>query len=165
MAALVFPPSPTPGQLFPVDPGTSGVTQYKWNNTLGTWDAVLSSVSLGSPNQAAYNDYQWPAADGTSGYQLTTDGAGNLTWTVKGNPSLQVIDVDAAFDGTQSVFGLVKAGTATPFTPSPSDNIVVFLGGVPQTPGFAYTIVANTIIFTASPLTGSTFYAISTVIN
>jgi len=73
--------------------------------------------------------------------------------------------VDAAFDGVQSVFGLVEAGTATPFTPNPSSNIIVFLGGVPQTPGTAYTIVANTIVFTASPLTGSSFYAISTVIS
>ena len=163
MAALVFPPSPAVGQRFPANPGTSAISQWSWDGT--KWNTVPVSVSLGSLNQAAYNDYQWPAADGTSGYQLTTDGAGNLTWTVKGNPSLQVIEVDAAFDGVQSVFGLVEAGTATPFTPTPSSNIVVFLGGVPQTPGFAYTIVANTIIFTASPLTGSTFYAISTVIN
>jgi hypothetical protein len=161
--ALDFPATPVLGQRFPVNPGTSGVSQWSWDGT--KWNTVPVSISLGSPNQAAYNDYQWPAADGTNGYQLTTDGVGNLTWTVKGNPSLQVVDVDAAFDGVQSVFGLVEAGTTTPFTPSPSNNIVVFLGGVPQTPAFAYTIVANTIIFTASPLTGSTFYAISTVIN
>ena len=163
MAALVFPSSPSVGQKYPPDPGISGVTQYIYTGTV--WNAVTPSVSLGSPNQAAYNDYQWPAADGTNGYQLTTDGAGNLSWSVKGNPSLQALDVDAAFDGVQSVFGLVEAGTATPFTPNPSSNIIVFLGGVPQTPGTAYTIVANTIVFTASPLTGSSFYAISTVIS
>lgn len=163
MAALVFPPSPVVGQRFPANPGTSAISQWSWDGA--KWNTVTPSVSLGSPNQAAYNDYQWPAADGTNGYQLTTDGAGNLSWTVKGNPSLQVVEVDAAFDGVQSVFGLVEAGTSTPFTPSPSTNIVVFLGGVPQTPGFAYTIAANTIIFTASPLVGSTFYAISSVIN
>ena len=161
--ALVFPASPTLNQRYPANPGTSGVSQWVWNGTV--WNTVPPLVSLGATNQAAYNAYKWPAADGTSGYQLTTDGAGNLTWTVKGNPSLQVVDVDAAFDGVQSVFGLVKAGTTTPFTPTPSNNIVVFLGGVPQTPGTAYTIAANTIIFTASPLTGTTFYAISTVIN
>ena len=163
MAALVFPPSPVVGQRFPANPGTSAISQWAWDGA--KWNTVTPSVSLGSPNQAAYNDYQWPAADGTNGYQLTTDGAGNLSWSVKGNPSLQALDVDAAFDGVQSVFGLVEAGTATPFTPNPSSNIIVFLGGVPQTPGTAYTIVANTIVFTASPLTGSSFYAISTVIS
>jgi hypothetical protein len=33
-------------------------------------------------NGSAYNGYVWPGSDGTAGYQLTTDGAGNLTWTI-----------------------------------------------------------------------------------
>jgi hypothetical protein len=31
-------------------------------------------------NTSAYNGYVWPGSDGTAGFQLTTDGAGNLTW-------------------------------------------------------------------------------------
>ena len=33
-------------------------------------------------NGSAYNGYVWPGSDGTAGYQLTTDGAGNLDWTI-----------------------------------------------------------------------------------
>jgi len=39
-------------------------------------------ISIKAPADLANTttDYVWPAADGTSGYQLTTDGAGNLSW-------------------------------------------------------------------------------------
>ena len=29
---------------------------------------------------AAYNGYTWPTTPGSAGQQMTTDGAGNLTW-------------------------------------------------------------------------------------
>lgn len=163
--ALLFPDAPTPGELYPIDPGTSGVTQYRWNNTKGTWDAVLSTVSLGTQNQGAYNQYQWPAADGPAGYQLTTDGNGNLTWEVTAAPALQVISLLEPFDGVRQAFTMVKYLTTTPFIPNPSTNLVVFLGGVPQMPSGAYSVTpgTDTIIFTEPPLAGSTFYAISNI--
>jgi hypothetical protein len=164
MAALDFPSSPTPGQRYPVDPGTSGVTQYEWNNTKGVWQAVLSTVSIGSLNQTAFNNYQWPLADGAAGLQLTTDGAGNLSWDVTSSPSLEILSVLEPFDGVQKAFTLVPTGSTTPFSPSPSTNIVVFLGGVPQIPTASYTVATNTITFTEAPLTGSTFYAISSTV-
>jgi hypothetical protein len=164
MAALLFPDAPTPGQLYPVNPGTSGVTQYRWNNTKGVWNAVFSTVSLGSPNQGAYNDYAWPLADGAPDQQLTTDGSGNLTWEVPAAPSLQILTVDRAFNGTDLAYTLWAYGTTTPFSPIPSENIVVFLGGVPQVPGAAYGVAGSTITFTEAPLAGTTFYAISNVI-
>lgn len=167
MAALQFPTSPTPGQLVDPNPGVSGVTQYRWNNTKGTWDAVLSTVSLGASNQGAYNDYQWPLADGAPDQQLTTDGAGNLTWDVPAAPTLQVLTVDRPFNGdmtTGIAFTLWAYGTTTPFSPTPPENIVVFLGGVPQIPGAAYSVSGSTITFTEAPLSGTTFYAISNVV-
>jgi hypothetical protein len=38
-------------------------------------------------NGSAYNGYVWPGADGAVGTQLTTDGAGNLTWAASGTPT------------------------------------------------------------------------------
>jgi len=66
-------------------------------------------------------------------------------------------DVSTSFDGTQVAFSLQVAGTN--FPPSPSSNIMVFVGGVPQTPGSSYTVSGSTITFTAGPPTGATFYA------
>ena len=161
--AIVFPVGPAIGDLYPADPGTSGVTQYIWRGD--RWDAVTSMVALGTANQGAYNQYQWPATDGTLGTQLTTDGAGNLAWDVPAAPSLQILNLLEPFDGVQTAFTLVEAGTTTAFAPFPSTNIVVFLGGVPQIPfnSYAITPTTSTIIFTEAPLAGTTFYAISSV--
>ena len=163
MAALSFPVGPAVGQLYPVNPGTSGVTQYKWDGA--KWNAVISTVSLGSPNQGAFNDYQWPAADGVAGYQLQTDGAGNLSWDVTASTSVQAIGVTPNFDGVTATFTLVELGTVVPYTPTPVNNLVVFLGGVPQIPGplNAYTVTGNQITFSSAPPVGTTFYAISNV--
>jgi hypothetical protein len=126
---------------------------------------VISTVSLGAENQGVFNNYRWPAADGTPGYQLTTDGTGNLRWGVTSTPSLQILSLLEPFDGLNTAFTLVKVGTTTPFTPTPTANLVVFLGGVPQIPGAAYAVSGNTIVFTEAPLAGSTFYAISNVVE
>ena len=162
--ALVFPVGPAIGDLYPPNPGTAGTSQWQWDG--GKWNAVLSTVSLGSTNQGAYNQYQWPATDGLPDQQLTTDGAGNLLWDVPAAPSIQILALLEPFDGTQTAFTLVEAGTTTPFVPVPSTNIVVFLGGVPQIPSNAYVVTptTSTIIFTEAPLLGTTFYGISNVI-
>jgi hypothetical protein len=161
--ALNFPNSPTTGTLYPVNPGTSGISQYRWDG--GKWVAVTSMVSLGTANQGAYNTYQWPATPGSPDQQLTTDGSGNLTWEVPSNPSLQIVNLLEPFDGTRQSFTLVKFGTPTPFIPNPSTNLVVFLGGVPQIPTAAYSVPlgTSTINFTEAPLSGATFYAISNI--
>ena len=159
--ALVFPATPAVGQRYPANPGTAGTSQYRWDGT--KWNAVLSTVSLGPTNQDAFNAYEWPNADGTSGYQLTTDGTGNLSWTVAAASTLTLLDdISSQFDGTLTIFGLTVGGSA--FTPTPVGNILVFLGGVPQIPGSAYTITGATIQFLGAPLAGTTFYAISSTI-
>ena len=164
--ALDFPTTPTPGQKYPANPGVSGVTQYIWDNTKGVWNAALSTVSLGTINQSAYNSYQWPLTDGLPDQQLTTDGAGNLLWDVPAAPTIQVLGLDGPFDGTRVAFTLIDLTISTPFIPVPSTNIVIFLGGVPQLPAAAYSITpaTSTIIFTEAPLAGTSFYAISNVI-
>jgi hypothetical protein len=163
--ALVFPTSPTVGQKYPADPGISGVTQYIYTGS--RWNAVPSTVSLGTANQGAYNQYQWPAADGAAGTQLTTDGTGNLIWDVPAAPSIQVLAIlpaELPFDGSRKFYTLVDSATLTPYVPVPSTNIVVFLGGVPQTPFAAYEVSGSTIEFKEPPLAGTVFYAISNVL-
>jgi hypothetical protein len=160
--ALVFPAAPTVGQRYPVNPGTAGISQWRWDGS--KWNTVLSTVSLGATNQDAFNAYQWPNADGVANRQLTTDGAGNLTWDIAATPNLQVLGLLESIDGVSFAYTLVLSGTATPFAPNPSTNIVVFLGGVPQIPTASYTVSTNTITFTEAPKIGSTFYAISSVV-
>jgi len=162
MAALVFPPTPTAGDLFPLDPGTSGVTQWQYDGV--KWVAVPTTISLGSPKQGAFNDYQWPATDGVAGRQLTTDGAGNLTWSGEADVSIQALGVTPIFDGISDTYTLTELGTSTFFTPVPSTNIVVFLGGVPQVPTVSYTVTGNQIQFSSPPPVGTTFYGISSVV-
>ena len=160
--ALVFPVGPTIGDLYPPDPGTSGVSQYVWDGV--KWNAVTPMVSLGTANQGAFNNYTWPATPGSPDLQLTTDGAGNLSWGVPAAPSLQVLSLLEPFDGVNISFTFITNPGAVPFTPTPSSNVIVFLGGVPQIPGVSFSVASNTITFTEAPLVGSTFYAISSVI-
>jgi hypothetical protein len=162
MAALVFPPTPIVGQRFPINPGTAGVSQWEYDGA--KWNTVLNTLSLGATNQVAFNEYQWPNADGIAGRQLTTDGAGNLAWDVSAAPNLQVLSLLEPIDGIAFAYTLVPTGSTVPFSPNPSTNIVVFLGGVPQIPTASYTVSTNTITFTEAPKVGSTFYAISSVV-
>jgi hypothetical protein len=162
MAALVFPASPNAGDKFPVNPGTSGVTQYEWDGA--KWNAVLTAVSLGAPNQGVFNSYKWPTADGPAGYQLQTDGAGNLSWALEANNNIEALGITPLPDGVNKVFTLVKLGTFTAYTPVPTTNLIVFLGGVPQIPNTSYAVVADQISFTDAPPAGTTFYGISNTV-
>ena len=163
MAAYVFPPAPTPGQKYP-SPALAGASQYQWDNVVGVWNVIATFVKLNNPN--AYNGYVWPATDGTAGQQLETDGAGNLSWQNAFDPSYQVIIIDplTPFDGIQSSFSLVEAQIPfNVFTPTPSSNIQVFLGGVAQDPLTAYTIAGSVINFTNAPPAGTNFFAVSMI--
>ncbi len=162
MSAIVFPLTPDPGDVYPPNPGLSGVTQWKWDGE--KWNVVPPLVSLGTTNQGAFNNYNWPATAGSAGRQLTTDGAGNLSWASEADSSIEALGVMPMFDGVSKTYTLVKLGTGIFFTPNPSTNIVVFLGGAPQVPTLAYTVTGNQIEFTDPPPIGTTFYAISNVV-
>jgi hypothetical protein len=124
---------------------------------------VLPVVSLGTANQAAYNNYTWPLVDGTSGRQLTTDGAGSLTWGVSAVPSFQALSVTPAFDGVTTNFTLVEYGGTTTYTPSPSGNVLVFLDGLIR-PVTDYLVLGSNISFTTAPALGVIFYAVSVIV-
>lgn len=76
--------NPTQGTVLPgqVQAFTAGAgLQVSGTGVLSvnTTDPALNAF-VRTNNTGAFNGYIWPAADGSSGYQLTTDGAGNLTW-------------------------------------------------------------------------------------
>jgi len=160
MPALDFPVAPTPGQLYP-SPAISGVTQYIYDNTVGVWNAVATFVRLN--NQLAYNGYVWPNTDGTVGQQLETDGAGNLYWDNASDPTFFTLSLSGTFDGVQTTFTLIDPVTTNAYTPVPSSNLEVFLGGVPQDPLTAYTVVSDQISFTNAPLAGTSFFAFTVI--
>jgi hypothetical protein len=144
-------------------PNLTGVSQYQWDNTAGVWNTVATFVKLN--NQSAYNSYVWPVADGLAGQQLETDGSGNLYWDAASNPTFFYLQLDSSvpFDGIQTIFTLIDPATLNAYSPTPNSNIEVFLGGVPQQFGTAYTVAGSTITFTNPPIAGTSFFATTVI--
>ena len=99
---------------------------------------------------------------GSNGQVLTADSASaeGVSWQT--SPAsvyryVQFDDISAQFDDVASTFNLTVGSVAT--SPTPSTNIMVFLGGVVQIPGDAYTIAGSQITFLGPPPAGSSFYA------
>lgn len=160
--AYTFPSSPTPGQLYP-SPAQNGKTQYRWDNSLGVWEIVQSTVKTN--NQNANNGYVWPSGPTPAGSQLTTDSNGILSWSPAAIPVVKTLSLQESFNGTRTLFNMVDSQTAQPYAPNPSSNLIVFLGGVPQIAGAAYTVTNTEIVFTEAPLAGTVFSAFTLVNN
>ena len=119
---------------------------------------------------ASANDTPLILSVGVDGAVLVADSVTptGLKWQVQaapGAPYFETLDnISAGFNGVTTSFGLAIASVA--YTPSPASNIMVFLGGIAQTPGAgnAYTIAGSNISFVTAPPTGTTFYA-TTVLN
>ncbi len=92
---------------------------------------------------------------------FTVDAQGRLTNVTAGTaPKIQYLDdISSQFNGTLSTFTLRLSGTA--YSPVPSTNLMVTVGGVPQAPGVAYTVSGATITFTGAPPAGSSFLAMT----
>lgn len=155
--ALIFPTTPSAGDVFPAGAGTPGVSQWVYDGT--KWDII--PVFLRTNNQLAYNAYTWPNNKSTMpGFQITDVLAdGNLTWDIPGGPFIYLDDISAQFNGTQNIFTLTESGV--PFTVDPVENIIVVLGGIVQTPGMSYTISGPQITFSLAPAPGAAFAAVS----
>ena len=157
--AYVFPPVPTAGLRYPANPGVVGSAQYYWDTTYNVWNTVDSNVKLN--NQGAFNGYIWPNTAGNPYDQLTTDGTGALSWMPPSEPEFRAYDdISSLFDDTLLNFPLTIGGVS--YAPEPITDIIVFMGGVFQQPGVAYTISAGPpcqILFTEPPLIGTSFYA------
>ena len=64
---------------------TEGSIYLTGDEKVVRWYEGNNYISLAAPSSVSENtDYLWPAADGTGGYQLTTDGSGNLSWAASG---------------------------------------------------------------------------------
>ena len=87
---------------------------------------------------------------------LTTNGS-DTSWGPLGFVTFD--DVSGSFNGVTTSFPLKVATVA--FPPYPTANIMVFLGGVAQTPGItqSYTVTGSTLTFSTAPAAGMTFYA------
>jgi hypothetical protein len=116
-------------------------------------------------NQNAYNDYVWPTTQGLDGQQLTTDATGNLYWGNAADPTFFALGLQGTFDGVQTSFTLIDPFTTNAYTPVPTSNLEVFLGGVAQDPITAYTVAGNVINFTQAPIAGTTFFAFTVIQN
>jgi hypothetical protein len=92
---------------------------------------------------------------------LVTDStaAEGVKWGTLGFQDID--DISSSFDGVQTSFPLAIGGTA--YSPSPVSNLMVFLGGVAQSPGISksYTVSGSTITFSSPPLVGTEFYAVT----
>jgi hypothetical protein len=119
------------------------------------------SVFVRTNNQQAYNGYAWPNTKSSNpGFQLTDLLAdGDLSWQSPGGPFIYIDDISSQFNGIQNIFTLTEGGA--PFTPVPSDNLIVVLGGIVQTYGMSYTVSGPQITFSLAPAPGAAFAAIS----
>jgi hypothetical protein len=67
-------------------------------------------------------------------------------------PNIQVEAPSGAINGTNTAFNLS-------FTPSPANSLLLFLNGILQTKGTAYTLAGSVITFTVAPSIGSVLNA------
>lgn len=156
-----FPTNPSDGDRYPADPGVIGKVQFQWDAGLGVWGVVQSTIR--SNNQLAFNEYVWPNSPEEDGYQLTSSSTGELNWTPAAIPVVKALSLLESIDGIETQFTLVETGTSTPFSPTPSENIIVFLGGVVQIKDAAYSVTGSQIVFTEAPPSGTIFSAVTLV--
>ena len=95
-----------------------------------------------------------PAAGAT--FYATTVGTGSGLTTYHITP---IDTISPLFNGTATAFD-IRINNAL-YTPSPASNLMVFVGGIAQTPILSYNIVGSQIIFTEAPETNADFYATS----
>ena len=107
-----------------------------------------------------FNGQVYPSSPVGAQKQYYWDAA-TATWLFVNNRIMQPLSLLEPFDDTRVTFTIIKSGTLIPFIPTPFTNILIFLGGVTQIPGVAFTIIGDQLTFTAPPLTGTDFYATS----
>jgi hypothetical protein len=109
---------------------------------------------------ASANDAPAILSVGSNGQVLKADSTTTtgLTWAAPF--AFYVLDdISGGFDGINKIFNLSIGGVA--YTPNPTSNIMVFLGGIAQIPGIgeAYTVAGANITFDTAPPANTTFYA------
>ena len=103
----------------------------------------------------------------TAGYGILIDANGVISVDTTILPKSAIVNLGALQvpDGSEITFTLVEYGTTNLYTLSSPDNLVVYLGGVPQLPGTgpgdSYVVVASQVIFNQPPPAGTTFLAVT----
>ena len=99
----------------------------------------------------------------TAGFGIIIDANGviSVDTSVLSDPTIVNLGALQVPDGSEITFTLVEYGTTNLYTLSSPDNIVVYLGGVPQLPGDSYVVTASQVIFNQPPPAGTTFLAVT----
>ena len=130
----------------------SDLITSKIGNTIQAYDANLTSF---------LNVFNLTDSDGSDGYVLTTDGAGNLTFTNPTPPNAQTLTVYeyTADSGQTTYVDSDDNSNVLSYTPG---NLVVSLNGVILRPGEDYTASNGTsLVLTSTPTLGDDLQIIS----
>lgn len=160
-------------------PGADGADGSIWHSGTGAPSGALGKVTDWYLNDANGDVYEktgastWTLRDNLTGptgpsgpgsgdmskstYDTDNDGvvdaAESVPWSgVTGKPTLcRKLDT-LTFDGTTTAFTL--AISTTPVTPADANHLEVYVGGVRQIPGDAFTVSGSTITFSEAPASG-----------
>jgi hypothetical protein len=91
------------------------------------------------------------------GSTITVTSSGVISATAR--QFVYLDDISSQFNGASTSFILRRSGVA--YSPVPSTNIMVVIGGVPQPYGTAFTVSGFTILFPQAPPTGATFLGVT----
>jgi hypothetical protein len=91
------------------------------------------------------------------GVTITVNSGGYISAPVQ--KFVYLDDISSQFNGGLTGFTLKRS--SVPYTPVPSSNILVTIGGVPQPYGAAYSVSGSTITFSEAPSTGTSFLAVT----
>ena len=99
----------------------------------------------------------------SAGTGITIDAGGVISVISSALPQPTIVSLGTleVIDGVRVTYTLVRYGTVSPYMISSTTNLAVFLGGVPQLPGDAYTVGGNQVTFVSAPAVGTTFLAIT----
>ncbi|MHC4371089.1 MAG: beta strand repeat-containing protein [Planctomycetota bacterium] len=110
--------------------GSNVVTVSSGDVTLFDFGTVKLGFDVFTVNSV---DYTFPTADGTNTYQLTTDGAGTLSWEAPGAGAS--VTLDQAYDQGGAGIGRTITADTLPVLITNTDADAAFLLSVTPTPG------------------------------